>query len=180
MNILVKFEHFIKYQDEYDTTYLDKKNGYEIWAPSKSRMLNGFKPVLEMFDGTITEYVYTSDSNDIDMCINFKTNSNTKYRLDLSKEPNTNIYYLAFSLDNVDIENYEEVTKMYESKEVFSRIAYILKDLTKEYNIHEYCIGATGNKKKDILYSSMMRYVDSWEKRDTPYYDLGWALYFKI
>lgn len=180
MNILVKFEHLIQYQKEHNTTYLDKKNGYEVWAPSKSIILNGFKPVFEMFDGTITEYVFTEDSTNDNMCIIFKTNSNTKYRLDLSKEPNTNIYHLAFSLDNVDMENYEKLTNLKESKEVFSRIAYILKDLTEKYSIHEYCIGATGVEKKDFLYSSMMRYVDSWEKRDTPYYDLGWALYFKI
>jgi hypothetical protein len=180
MNILVKFEHFSQYQKEHNTAYLDKKNGYRIWSPSKSRMLNGFKPVLEMFDGTITEYKFTVDSTVDNLCINFNTNSNTKYRLDLSKEPNTNIYHLAFSLDDIDIDNYEKLTNLKESKEVFSRIAYILKDLTKKYNIHEYCIGATNDIKKDFLYSSMMRYVDSWEKRDTDAYDLGWALYFKI
>jgi hypothetical protein len=180
MNVLVKFEHFIQYQKENKTFYLDKKNHYYVFHPSKTTMLNRFKPVLEIFDGTITEYKFTSDSNDNDICIIFKTNSNTKYRLDLSKEPNTNIYHLAFSLEDVDIKNYEKLTNLKESKEVFSRIAYILKDLTEKYSIHEYCIGATGVEKKDFLYSSMMRYVDSWEKRDTPYYDLGWALYFKI
>lgn len=180
MNILVKFEHFIDYQSKYNTYYLDKKNKYLIWSPSKSYILNGFKPVLEMYDGTYTDYTFSEESTDQQICIIFKTSSETKYRLDLSIEPNTNIYHIAFSLDNIDIENYEEITNLNESKEVFSRIAYILRDLRKKLNIDEYCIGATGNIKKDVLYSKMMRYVDSWEKRDTKDYKLGWALYFKI
>jgi hypothetical protein len=180
MNILVKFEHFTQYQKDFNTFYLDKKNGYYIHHPSKTRILNNFKPVLEMFDGIDTDYIFSKESNDNNMCVVFNTNSNTKYRLDLIKEPNTKIYHLAFSLEDVELDKYENLTKLNESKEVFSRIAYILKDLTKKFNIYEFCIGATGLDKKDFLYSKMMRYVESWEKRDTVEYELGWALYFKI
>jgi len=180
MNVLVKFEHFRQYQKEHNTAYLDKKNGYRLWSHSKTRILNNFKPVLEIFDGTFTNYIFSKESNENDMCIFFNTKSNTKYRLDLLKESNKNIYHIAFSLYGVEIDDYEILTKLNESKEVFSRIAYILKDLRDKYTIDEFCIGATGDMKKDLLYSKMMRYVTEWEKRDSDDYDLGWALYFKI
>ena len=178
MQILVKFEHFILYQEKYDTYYLDKKNKYSIRINSKSTLLNNFVKVYEMFDGIKTQYKLENKDNKYE--IFFTTNSNTEYRFDLFKELNTKIYHLSFSLKDSNKYNYEKLTNLNESSEVFAKLSYILQELNIKLDVDEYCIGATGVKKKDNIYKYMMRYVDSWEKRDTDIYELGWALYFKI
>ena len=177
INVLVKFEHYIKYVNENNSYYLDRKNKYRIWTKSKEFVLNGFNPINEeIFNGTETKY--NVNKNEHNYCLTFKTKSETEYRFDIRKEPNTNIYHLMFSLNGINIDDYEKLTESDESIEVFSKLIWILKDLNLEVN--EYCIGATGNKKKDSIYEYMMRFVKSWEKRNTNQYKLGWALYFKI
>ena len=177
MNILVKFEDYISYVESYDTTYLDKKNKYRIWCKTKDFILNGFNSINEeIFDGTITEY--NSEKKGEDYLVTFKTKSEQEYRLDLMREHNTKIYHIAFTLNNRNIDNYEKLTDLDEPIEVFSRLSWILKDL--KLDVDEYCIGATGDKKKDSIYEYMMRFVKSWEKRNCNSYKLGWALYFKI
>ena len=177
MNILVKFEDYISYVEKYDTTYLDKKNKYRIWCKTKDFILNGFNSVNEeIFNGTRTEY--NSEKKEEDYLVTFKTKSGQEYRLDLMREPNTEIYHIALTLNNRNIDNYEKLTDLDESIEVFSRLSWILRDL--KLDVDEYCIGATGDKKKDSIYEYMMRFVKSWEKRNCNNYKLGWALYFKI
>lgn len=177
INILVKFEDYISYVDEYNTTYLDKKNKYRIWCNTKGSILNRFGSVNEeIFNGTKTKYNILKNKEDF--LITFKTKSKNEYRLDLIKEPYIKIYHIAFTLNNRDIDNYEKLSDLNESMEVFSRLSWILKNL--ELNVDEYCIGATGDKKKDSIYEYMMRFVKSWEKRESPSYKLGWAIYFKI
>lgn len=178
MQILVKFNDFILYQEKYNTYYLDKKRNYSIWSPAKSFVLNGFKPVNEMFDGIKTKYIITNTNDDFQIV--FISNSNNEYKFDLKKEPNTNIYHLSFSLKDRDDKEYEDLTNLNESKEVFAKLSYILQDLNKKLNVDEYCIGATGNIKKDRIYEYMMKFVSNWEKRETKIYELGWALYFKL
>lgn len=177
MDILVKFEDYISYVEKYDTTYLDKKNKYRIWCKTKDFMLNGFHPVNEeIFDGTMTEY--NSQKKGENYLVTFQSRSKQEYRLDLIREPNTKIYHIAFTLSNRNMDNYEKLTDLGESIEVFSRLSWILKDLNLD--VDEYCIGATGDKKKDSIYEYMMRFVKSWNKRNCNSYKLGWALYFKI
>ena len=178
MNILVKFEHFMSYQEKYGTYYLDKKNKYSIHSNSKSTILNNFVPLNEMFDGIKTKYTLENKDNKYE--IFFITDSNTEYRFDLFKELNTKIYHLSFSLKDSNKDNYEYLTHLNESLEVFGKLSYILQDLDTILDVDEYCIGATGIEKKDKIYQYMMKYVDSWDKRDTDIYELGWALYFKI
>ena len=62
------------------------------------------------------------------------------------------------------------MTSLSESIEIFSRLSYILKNLGLD--VDEYCIGATGNLKKDRIYKYFMKYVKSFEKRYNEYYDL--------
>lgn len=177
MNILVKFEDYISYVEKYNTTYLDKKNKYRIWYRNKDFILNGFNSVNEeIFDGTRTDYNLSKNSDGYS--ITFESKSREEYRLDLIKEPGTKIYHIAFTLNNRDRDNYEKLTDLDESIEVFSRLSWILKDL--KLDVDEYCIGATGDKKKDSIYEYMMRFVKYWEKRTCNSYKLGWALYFKI
>jgi hypothetical protein len=178
MQILVKFESFVSYQKKYGTVYLDKKNKYQIWSPSKQNILNGFQKVYEMFDGIKTKYDIQNNNNDY--LITFTSNSGNEYRLDLIKDIKYDIYHIAFSLKNSNKEDYEKLTDLKESKEIFAKLAYILKDVSKNINIKEYCIGATGDIKKDKIYEYIMKYTSSWEKRETDHYNLGWSLYFTI
>jgi hypothetical protein len=180
MTIYVKYEDFINYQKEHHTFYLDKKNRYRLFSSSKQTLLNDFNQVNEMFDGIYTDYEFSSESTNENICVVFYTNSDTKYRFDLSKEKNTDIYHLSFTLDNRNKNNYDDLSELNESKEVFGKLSYILKDLTPKFNIIEYCIGATGNAEKDNIYQYMMQYVKKWDKRSTIVYPLGWALYFTI
>jgi hypothetical protein len=179
MTIKVKFEHFIEFQKKYGTYYIDKKQGYYVCADSKKELLekHNIIPIInEMLDGTKTDYDLFE--NDNDYLIIFKTKSKNEYRFDLMKEPSTYIYHLGFS--NTNNLSYEDITNLNESIEVFSKLSYILKDLNKKLNVSEYCIGATGNLKKDRIYEYFMKYVKSFEKRKTEQYELGWALYFTI
>ena len=135
MNILVKFEDYISYVEKYDTTYLDKKNKYRIWCRTKDFILNGFNSMNEeIFNGTRTEY--NSEKKGEDYLVTFKTKSGQEYRLDLVREPNTKIHHIAFTLNNRDIVNYEKLTDLDESIEVFSRLSWILRDL--KLNVDEY------------------------------------------
>lgn len=177
--ILVKLEHYIDYVKENGHNRLDRWN--RIWAPSKSKMLyelsTGKIYEEEIFSGIETEYKIENN------VILFKCNSNTEYRFDLIKEPNENIYHLGFSLSDNDLDNsdeYEKPTNKQESLEVLNRLIWILKDIDKNIEVDEYCIGSTGNNKKDRIYEYILNYVSSWEKRDCSAYKEGWALYFKI
>lgn len=181
MNILVKLEHFIEYQNKYNTSYLDKKNGYRIWSRTKDNILEkiGVESINEMLDGTETNYEIFKDEYG-NFKLLFNTNNKNKYRFDLQHEKNTNIYHLIFSGENFKKGEYERLTDRNESIELFSRLSFILKDFSKKLKGVEYCIGATNNESKNRLYEYFMIYTKSWEKRDTEQYDLGWALYFKI
>lgn len=179
MQILVRFDSFMSYQEKFGTPYLDKKNRYRIWSPSKQEVLNEFYKTNEMFDGIETRYDIKKNGNDY--LITFSSNSNNEYRLDLIKDKeDDDIYHIAFSLKYSNKQDYEKLTDLNESKEVFAKLAYILKNVQKILYIKEYCIGATGDIKKDRIYQNIMRYTSSWEKRDTDAYNLGWALYFTI
>ena len=178
-NIHVKMNEFINYQEKYGTTYLDKKNGYRIHSPSKSKLLG----VNEMLDGIHTVYELLEDKVSGDYKINFKSKSGIEYRFDLFKDLEDDfIYHLGFSLSNNVSSEYDNLSDKNEASEVFGRLSYILTDVNKKLNISWYCIGATGNEKKDSLYLYFMKYVKTWEKReiDEKIYKLGWALYFQI
>ena len=180
MEILVKLEHFLDYQKKNHTTYLDKKNKYRIWSKSKTKLLEkiDINSINEMLDGIKTFYeMFKDDKNNYKIL--FKTKGND-YRFDLQFEQPI-IYHLMFSDDDFKDGEYEKLTNKNESSEVFGKLSYILQDFNKINNNNiEYCIGATGNEKKDRLYNYFMNYTKKWEKRETDMYELGWALYFKI
>jgi hypothetical protein len=184
LHILVKIGDFINYQNKYGHNRLDK--WYKIYSASKTKTLfelsSGKLYEEEIFSGLETNYKLDELNNDC-YIIKFISNSNTEYRFDLLKEPNLNIYHLGFSLydNNLNkIEEYESLTDKNEALEVFNRLIWILKDINPKLNIEEYCIGATGDIRKDKIYQYMMRFVSSWEKRNTNDYKLGWAIYFKL
>jgi len=171
--ILVKIEDYFRYVSKFETEKLDNRNSiYTNGGFPKFLSINE-----EIFEGRPSEYkIINNDSDHI--LIKFLSKSNTEYRFDLFKEPNTNIWHLGFSLFRTEMKEYHEKTDKREAIDVFSRIIWILKDLNLK--VDEYCIGATGDKSKDATYIYMMRFVSNWEKRNTNQYQLGWAIYFKI
>jgi hypothetical protein len=171
--ILVKIEDYIKYLEINSNNKLDKSN--KIYANC------GFPKFLnineKVFEGRETEYDIIEDTND-KVLIKFKSASETEYRLDLFREPNTQIFHIGFSIFNTELNNeYHTKTNRFEAIDVISRLVWILKDINKNV---EYCIGATGDESKDSVYEYIMRFVSNWEKRTTDQYDLGWAIYFSI
>jgi hypothetical protein len=132
----------------------------------------------EIFEGRECDYDII-EKNDDRVLIKFKSKSLIEYRFDILREPNTRIWHLAFSLSSSDMsDGYHDRTNKYESIDIISRMVWILNDL--ELNVDEYCIGITGDKSKDNIYTYMMRSAKEWDKRETNQYPLGWAIYFKI
>lgn len=180
LNILVKFNDFILYQEKTGDYYLDKVNGYRIYSPSKS--INDKHELIklnEIFEGTETDYSIKEDSSGYVLL--FKSDKLNEYRLDLIKDiDDVNLYHIGFSLSSRNTSNYDVLTDLRESTEVFSKIIYILKDFDSKIGNPEYCIGATGNSKKDRIYQYMLKYIEGWEKRNTTAYNLGWGIFFKL
>lgn len=176
MQILVNFEHYLNYQKRYNTTYLDKKNNYNLYSPSKN--IRGVK-INEIFDGIKTDYKVKKDVRGY-YFITFSSNSGNKYRLDLIYD--MGVYHIGFSLKDYTMgdDEYERLTELNESKEVFGKLAFILKEFSEKYNHKEFAIGGTGNPKKDRIYQYIMNYTSEWEKKDDDSYEMGWALYFRM
>lgn len=172
--IKVRLEDYKRYISKFKTNKLDNKN--QIYTDGGFPKFLGINE--EIFEGTPTKYdIVNFDSDKI--LIKFSTKSQTECRLDLFKEPGTNIWHIGFSLYKNELESgYHNRTNKNEAIEVFSKLIWILQDL--KLDVDEYCIGATGDSSKDATYKYMMRFVSEWEKRDTNQYNLGWALYFKI
>ena len=178
--ILVKVEDYKDYLEKFGTNKIDSKNEiytFGSFPPKFYRERNKINE--EIFEGTPCNYKIVERLVD-KILIKFESKSDNDYRIDLLKEPNVDIWHIGFSeIDNQlgDIEKYERLTDNRESIDVFSRLVWILKDLNMDV---EYCIGSTGDDKKDRIYEYMMRFVSKWEKKDTDDYNLGWAIYFKI
>lgn len=171
--ILVKLKDYKKYTEIKGTNKLDLNN--EIYSKSQFPIFLNINE--EIFEGRETNYLILEETND-NILIKFESSTQIKYRLDLFKEPNMEIWHIGFSLFNSNLNsNYHVETNNNEAIDVLSRIVWILKDLNKNT---EYCIGATGNPSKDNIYKYIMRFVSNWEKRETEQYELGWAIYFKI
>jgi len=180
--VKVRMEDFQKYQEKYGNSKLDRWNRIVPVCNKLPKFLyEGLDINEELFNGTETEYDLSKNGNYF--LITFITKKGNKYRFDLMKEPNVNTYHLGFSEAGKDMvydDTYHDLTDNKESFEVFSKLCWILKNVSIKLNIHEFCIGATGIREKDRIYQYMMKFVNGWEKRNTTQYNLGWALYFSI
>jgi hypothetical protein len=176
--ILVRIDDYKKYVEENGTNIIDSNN--EIYTN------NSFPPKFikerfnineEIFEGKETRYDIIKDG-EYEFLASFESISNIKYRLDLFREPITNIWHIGFSLFDSSLDNsYHNRTDKNESIDIFSRLIWILKDLDRNV---EYCIGSTGDDSKDRVYEYMMRFVSNWDKRKTDQYELGWGIYFHL
>lgn len=178
--ILVKVEDYKNYIEKYGTNKLDSNNEIYTFGSFPPKFYRDSNKINEeIFEGIPCQYSILSKLNN-KILIKFESKSKSVYRLDLLEEPNLGIWHIGFSEINNKIndpEKYQSLTNKEESIDVLSRIVFILKDLNMNV---EYCIGATGDDKKDRIYEYMMRFVSNWEKRNTNQYPLGWAIYFKI
>ena len=181
--IYVRREDYLRYYEKYGHARLDRWN--RIIPPETKGMMFAYNSGRiyeeELFDGIETDYSFEEIGDNYKIL--FTTNSGNEYRFDLLNEPKTKIYDLAFSDSSNKIEDekkYLALTHRNESKEVFAKLSWILKDITPKIDVDEYCIGATGIPEKDNIYLYMIRFVKGWEKRDTKKYPLGWALYFTL
>lgn len=168
---------YIIYQEKFGHSRLDKWN--RIWSPPKNKIFGYLNE--EIFNGLETKYDIIE--NDLNYLVRFITISGTEYRFDLLNEPKKKIYHLAFSLFSNEIGNdieYHRHTDKGESLELMNRLIFILKDLSDRIEVEYYCIGLTGNKKKDNIYEYMMRFLSGWEKKQTAHYETGWGIYFNI
>jgi hypothetical protein len=171
------------YLNLYDYESYISKNGHNridknfIVENVNSNLPNFLNLSEEIFEGIPNNYSIMIDELD-KKTIKFESKSNIEYRLDLLKEPNSEIWHIAFSEFSKSFNDYyEEQTNRGESIDVFSRISWILKDL--KMNV-EYCIGPSSDQRKNNIYQFMMKFVSKWEKRATHYYDEGWGLFFEI
>jgi hypothetical protein len=131
----------------------------------------------EIFEGKETKYEIIKNLDNL-ILIKFKSKSLTDYRLDLMKEPNTDIWHIGFSLFDIQYgPDYDKRTEKYEAIDTISRIIWILNDMDMNC---EYCIGATSDSSKNIIYEYILKSSNWWEKRLTNQYDLGWGIYFRI
>jgi hypothetical protein len=167
--------------DDYES-YISK-NGHNridknfIFDNVQSNLPNFLNLKEEIFEGIPNDYVIIIDETDKKF-IKFKSKSHIEYRLDILKEPSSDIWHIAFSEFSKSFDDdYEEQTNRGESIDVFSRISWILKDLKMDV---EFCIGPSSDQRKNNIYQFMMKFVSKWEKRYTDYYDGGWGLFFKI
>jgi len=178
--VLVKLTDYNNYLDKYNTNKLDSKNEIftlESFPPKFYRDRIGINE--EIFEGIPCSYDFLEKSDD-KILIKFSSKSLSEYRVDILKEPNFDIWHIGFSeIDNelYDVEEYQSLTNKEESIDVISRIVWILSDFNMNV---EYCIGVTGDDRKDKIYEYIMRFVSKWEKRKTNQYPIGWAIYFKI
>lgn len=178
--ILVKVEDYKDYIEKNGTNKLDERNEIYTFGSFPPKFYRDQNKINEeIFEGICCSYEIL-EKNEHKILIRFESKSLSEYRIDILKEPITNIWHIGFSeIDNQinDIEKYQSLTEKNEAIDVISRLIFILKSLNMNV---EYCIGATGNDKKDRIYEYIMRFVSKWEKRNTNEYSLGWAIYFKI
>lgn len=175
--IEVKIEDYKRYVENHNSNELDRFN--ILTFNGKKKFTDKlFKINEEIFNGIDTNYSHVVNNGDI--VITFKSNSMSDYRFDLLKEPNTSIYHLGFSLQSSDVDNYHLLTNKKESLEVFNRLLWILKDISIKLDIRKFCIGSTGDDRKDNIYQYMLKNISGWEKKNTDQYDGGWAIYFEL
>jgi hypothetical protein len=178
--ILVKVEDYKIFIEKNGSNKLDDRNEIYTFGSFPPKFYRDKNKINEeIFEGISCSYKILKKSDD-EILIKFESKSSSEYRIDILKDPNTNIWHIGFSeIDNKidDIEKYQSLTEKDEAIDVISRLVFILKNINMSV---EYCIGATGNDKKDRIYEYIMRFVSNWEKRNTNEYPLGWAIYFKI
>lgn len=173
--IYATFEDYEKYLSKYGNNRIDKNYILQTTGSNLPKFISKINE--EIFEGIPNEYIFVEETN-YRKLIKFHSKSGIAYRLDLLREFDSDIWHIAFSEFDRQMDNeYELLTGKQESIDVFSRLIWILKDM--KMNV-VYCIGSSSDARKNNIYMYMMRFVSNWEKRKTDYYDGGWGIYFEI
>lgn len=159
--IYVNIEDYKKYIEEYNNNRIDRNH---IIVTNDSALPKFIRSINEeIFEGISTDYEFLENLSNKKL-IKFTSKSNVDYRLDLLKESDSDIWHIAFSEFDKQLDNnleYELQTNKQESIDVFSRIVWILKDINMDV---EYCIGYSSDQRKNNIYMYMMKFVSNWEK----------------
>jgi hypothetical protein len=179
--INVKYSDYTSYVDMYGTDKIDKWHRVYPHNSKSSSIVN--------ISGLLQEYVFEPVPTDYDttrsgdnFLFTFYSKRGNGYRLDLIREPDTTIYHVAFSdaSNHIGSIDYEIPTNKGEAFDVISRISWILGDICDVVDASEYCVGGTGDTRKDAMYKYMMKYAKTFDVRKTDHYESGWALYFTM
>lgn len=153
----------------------------------------------EIFETPI-ETKYTTTKGDKHIKINFHTNSDTEYRIDIYQieESIGLVNHISFTEDSDRFDkipeneveyrslesDYHKPTNRHEMTELLRRMNFILRDLVKNGISNLFCIGGTEIFQKNNIYEYFLKVVvgeDGFKKLNTDVYpDSGWGLYFKI
>lgn len=166
------------------------------------KITSGYKLNEEIFNESIETKYDIEELKQNFFKITFKTNSDTKYRLDIHviDEVNGIVNHISFTehdskydtiTDNEnDFNEYEESynkpTNRNEMIELMNRIHFILKDIIdKNYINHNlFCIGGTEIEGKNNIYEYSLKVIvgkNGFNKLKTDVYtNTGWGLYFYI
>jgi len=185
--IHTKYEHYVKFIEQYKTDRLEK--GLKIYTISKSGLFNG--NINEIFKDE-SDTKYNIEKNSTNILISFYTKKQNKYRLDIIRgvekdKSMDHINHIAFSdykQNPNDEEKYELLLNRNEMIEIINRIHFILKDLVKNNTINNhFCIGGTKLLAKNNIYQYVLKILvgdNGFDKLDTNVYKTGYGLYFKI
>lgn len=201
--LYTKYKHYQLFVENNKSNRLSKN--LKI-IPSESKISSLLKKTYnyplneEIFDKPIyTNYEIINIKDNFKKII-FKTNSNTKYRLDIFiiEEKKLSINHISFSVNNevydtiptneVDFKKYEDeyekLTDKNEIYEILNRIRFILSDMVDNKIINNnFCIGGAKLELKNTIYEYFLKVVvgdNGFEKLYTEVYPTGWGLYFKI
>ena len=204
MNYLyTKSEHYKKFYEKNKTNRLSKsvKILPETDKMNLFKKTSGFKVNEEIFNNPIETDYNINRIRENFLRIEFKTKSESSYRLDIHiiDEVNGIVNHISFTeydikYDNIpnnikDFDEYEESynkpTERNEMIELMNRIHFILNDLVFTNNIsNKFCIGGTEIESKNKIYEYSLKIIignDGFEKLKTDIYPKsGWGLYFSI
>jgi hypothetical protein len=202
--IYTKTEHYKIFYEKNKTDRLSKN--LKILPESDKinlfKISFGYKNNEEIFNESIeTEYSIEKLKRNF-FKITFRTNSNTKYRLDIHviNEINGIVNHISFTEydskydiipdDSINFDEYEESynkpTNRNEMIELVNRVHFILKDIINNNYITDnlFCIGGTEIESKNNIYEYSLKVIvgkDGFDKLKTNVYpETGWGLYFSI
>jgi hypothetical protein len=202
--IYTKTEHYKIFYEKNKTDRLSKN--LKILPESDKinlfKISFGYKNNEEIFNESIeTEYSIEKLKGNF-FKITFRTNSNTKYRLDIHviNEINGIVNHISFTEydskydiipdDSINFDEYEESynkpTNRNEMIELVNRVHFILKDIINNNYITDnlFCIGGTEIESKNNIYEYSLKVIvgkDGFDNLKTNVYpETGWGLYFSI
>jgi hypothetical protein len=169
LQLIASHQTLEKYIKEHNNLKLDKFINLYTYPEFQNNIIESFDKLYFNTEYKIYDYIfndeYSNYKNHNGYQIFFETDSKTEYRIDLIPVINYNkninsdfVWSLSFTLKKYDInsEDYEKLTELYEEKEVLIRVGDILNQLDIE---KYFVIGKTIDPRKLNLYKNVLLYV---------------------